>query len=67
MLVSELIALLQIYDPDLPVIYQLYSEYETLEAKDIAVENRCLPRPDGWVANLRPDKASQPYLVFPGN
>ena len=65
--VGELIEHLKTYQQDLPVCYRLFSEQILLEAKDLEVESLCHPRPDGWVENWRPDKPSQPYLVFPGN
>lgn len=65
--VSELISFLQTQPKDLPVVYMCCSEHCTLDATDIKVENLCLPRSDGWVANARPDKPKIPYLVLPGN
>ena len=67
MKVSELIELLRTYPQDLPVAYRLFSEKCLLEVKDIEVEALCEARPDGWVANARPDKPTIDYLVFPGN
>lgn len=65
--VRELIKLLDTFDPNLPVAYALHSEQCMLEASDIQVEMLCEARPDGWVANARPDKPLIPYLLFPGN
>jgi hypothetical protein len=65
--VGELIQHLKIYPDSLPVVFRIHSEQMVLEAADLSVEFLCEPRPDGWVANPRPDKPSQPYLVFPGN
>lgn len=65
--VESLIAFLQTVDPKLPVAYKLHSEQCLLEEGDIEVVSLCLPRPDGWVQNQRPDKPTQEYLLFPGN
>lgn len=65
MIVKELIELLHTFDPDLPVAYSIYSEHCLLDEDDVGILNLCRPRPDGWVANARPDKVTQPYLVFP--
>lgn len=67
MTVRELIEQLKGFDPDLPVVYKCYSEQVMLEPNDIDVEALCEPRPDGWVANARPDKPTMNYLVLPGN
>lgn len=67
MTVAELIAKLKTMPQHLPVAYAIYSERCLLEADDIVVGECCLPRPDGWVANKRPDKPSQEYVLFPGN
>jgi len=67
MTVRELIEHLQKYPQNLPVAYRLYSESCLLVAKDIEVVSLCEPRPDGWVANKRPDKPSIDYLLLPGN
>lgn len=67
MLVSDLIRLLKTYPQDLPVAYSIYSENCLLEAEDISIEDLCEARPDGWVANKRPDKPTIKYLLFPGN
>lgn len=67
MTVGELRYYLGKFDQSLPVAYGLYSESCLLESSDIEVKNLCEPRPDGWVANYRPDKSSIEYLVFPGN
>jgi hypothetical protein len=66
MTVAELIKELEKYPQDLRVVYPLYSEQCLMEPKDIAVGELCLPRPDGWVANNRPDKPTEKYLVLPG-
>lgn len=65
--VRELIAFLQKQPPDLPVAFMCYSENCLLVEEDIKVAQLSVPRGDGWVPNLRPDKASQFYLLFPGN
>lgn len=67
MTVKELIEFLQNYPPEMPIAYTCYSEQTELEAKFISVESLCEARPDGWVANSRPDKPSIEWLVFPGN
>lgn len=67
MTVSELIEFLQKQRQDMLVAYQIYSEYAVLEAKDIEIMELCMPRPDGWVHDARPDAEKQEYLVFPGN
>ena len=63
--VKELIESLKDYPQDLLVVYSLYSEQILLEEDDLEVEELCLPRNDGWVANKRPDKPRQNYLVLP--
>lgn len=67
MKVKDLIALLQTKDQDLPVAYACYSENCMLEEDDLIEQELCEERPDGWVANKRPDKKTITYLVFPGN
>lgn len=67
MTVKELIEFLLTQPQELPVVYRCCSEYDTLEAHQITIESLCLPRPDGWVANARPDKEQMQYLAFPGN
>lgn len=67
MKVSELITLLQAQPQHLTVVYKLHSEQAMLEADDIYVDKLCVARPDGWVANARPDKPLQEYLILPGN
>lgn len=67
MKVAELIEFLKTQRQDLHVIYRCCSENALLETKDIYVDEACEPRPDGWVANKRPDKPAKEYLVFPGN
>lgn len=67
MTVAELIETLKTFPPDLPVVYQCCSEYNTLEAHQLTVDELCQPRPDGWVHEKRPDKPSIKYLAFPGN
>lgn len=65
--VAELIEFLKTQPQDLQVIYQCCSEHNSLEVKDIFIGEACEARPDGWVANKRPDKPVIQYLVFPGN
>ena len=67
MTVADLVAYLQKQPQQLTVVYKCYSEYDTLEAKDISIEYLCEQRPDGWVHSRRSDKRNQQYLVFPGN
>lgn len=67
MTVKDLIYFLSTQRQDLPVVYRVCSEQALLERKDISVEKLCIPRPDGWVANARPDKELIEYLVLPGN
>jgi hypothetical protein len=67
MTVSELIVYLQTKPQDLQVAYDIYSEHSLLEAKEIKIVEACLPRPDGWIQNKRPDMPTQTYLLFPGN
>jgi hypothetical protein len=65
--VAELVAFLLTQDQTMPVAYRCFSEAAVLELDDIKVQDRCLPRADGWAHEQRPDKPSQSYLVFPGN
>ncbi len=65
--VKQLIAVLETYDPTFEVVYRCCSEYVLLDEGDIKLTSLCLPRPDGWVANKRPDKPNKIYLAFPGN
>ena len=67
MTVAELIQFLQSQPQDLSVAIRMYSEYCLLDPKDIEIEELCEPRPDGWLQRKRPDKPTQPYLLFPGN
>lgn len=67
MTVHDLIEHLKTFDPNLPVVYRLYSEQVLLESKDLDVQALCEPRSDGWVADARPDKPTMDYLVLPGN
>lgn len=67
MTVKELIEILQTKPQGIPVAYRLFSEWALLEADDIEVNPLCLPRPDGWVHDKRPDKQTQDYLTLPGN
>lgn len=67
MTVKELIEFLQTQPQDLPVVYRSHSEYDLLDVKYIHIKNLCIERPDGWVANQRPDKKTKKYLAFPGN
>ena len=67
MTVKELIEFLKTQPQDIQVACRMYSEYSLLEIDEIGVLNLCLPRPDGWIHDARPDKPTQSYLVFPGN
>lgn len=67
MTVAELVAHLKTFQQDLPVAYNIFSEQCLMEPNQIVTQELCLPREDGWVANQRPDKPTQTYLVFPGN
>ena len=67
MTVAELIELLQQYPSDMLVAYEMYSEQTLMYAGDIHLFKGCEPRQDGWIQNERPDKATQTYLLFPGN
>jgi hypothetical protein len=67
MTVKELIDFLQTQPQHLPVAYRLYSEQCLLRANAIKIASLCIPRPDGWVHDSRPDKPTQEYLLFPGN
>lgn len=67
MTVKELIKELETYEQDLPVAFEKYSEMCLLESGDLYIARGCFPRPDCWIHRVRPDKPSQPYLVFPGN
>lgn len=67
MTVKELIEKLQTFPQDLPVAYNLYSEYCLLEAKDIRLETLGVARADGWVHFRRPGEPTAEYVLFPGN
>lgn len=72
MTVRELIEHLKQFDGELPVAYELYSEYKLLEAIEIEIIKLHPHRPDGWAHNFwsQRDKENNervPYLVFPGN
>ena len=67
MKVSELIEFLKTQPQDLEVVYMRYSEQLLMDQGEISVEKFCKARPDGWVANARPDKPTKEYLCFPGN
>lgn len=65
--VKDLIEYLSKFDQSLPVAYQVFSESCLLELEDIKIEELCEHRPDGWVADKRPDKPYIEYVLFPGN
>lgn len=67
MTVRELIAFLEKQPQDLPVVYRRFSEQCLLRETDIDIENFAEARPDGWVANMRGNVPTRPYLVLPGN
>lgn len=67
MTVADLIEFLKTQRQDLQVIHRSCSEHALLEVEDIYEGEACEPRPDGWVANERPDKSTKTYLIFPGN
>lgn len=65
--VKELIEFLQAYPQDMQIAYTCMSSQALLERKDIRLIEACVPRPDGWIHDRRPDMVAQPYLLFPGN
>lgn len=65
MKIRELIELLKTFDPELDVAYAIHSEQCLLEPEDIDVVELCIPRPDGWIQDARPDKPTQTYVRFP--
>jgi hypothetical protein len=67
MKVSGLIEFLKTQPQDLEVVYMRYSEQVLMGPFEITVETLGEARPDGWVANARPDKPTKEYLCFPGN
>lgn len=64
MKVRELIAELSYFDPELEVVYSLYSEYTILDGGELKVLTACQPRHDGWVHARRPDQPTQTYLLL---
>lgn len=64
MKVKDLIERLGQFDTELPVAYPMWSEQLLLEPEDLEVKDLCLPRPDGWIQNKRPDMPTQQYLVI---
>jgi len=67
MTVKEFIAYLSTQPQELHVVYRCCSEWCLLETKEISIQSLCHPRPDGWVANSRPDKERMEFLTLPGN
>ncbi len=67
MTVAELIETLKTFPPDVRVAYQRCSEQCLLEADELRLSDHCVPRPDGWIQNIRPDMPQETYLMFPGN
>lgn len=65
--VRELITFLATMPPDLPVCYQVYSEYCLLEIEQVAVRELGAARDDGWVPDKRPKEVGIKYLALPGN
>lgn len=67
MTVRELIRYLESFDQDLPIVYELHSEYRLLEAQNIRVRSLHPARNDGWVHSFDHTQHTVPYLIFPGN
>ena len=70
MTVKELRTHLVSFPDDLPVCYQIYSEYMLLDRSTLMVRRLQPARKDGWVHGQwagEPAHALIPYLVFPGN
>lgn len=64
MTVGELIVHLRTYDPTLPVVYPLHSEYCILTEDEIDIKKAQAHRPDGWVHRDRNDRDAVSYLVI---
>jgi len=67
MTVADLIEFLKTQQQELPVAYRVFSEQSLMASAQVRVVPLCAPRPDGWIADARPDKPTQNYLLFPGN
>lgn len=67
MTVSDLIKLLHTFPPEMQVAYYKYSEQCLMKAEEIGIKELCMPRPDGWLQDKRPDIPTMKYLLFPGN
>ena len=73
MKVKELIALLSEHDPELKVIYALYSDYCELSADDIKVVEGVEKEGCDWVEKYYPwqyrvkPNGLKKFLAFPGN
>lgn len=65
--VAQLIAHLKTLPQEAPVAYGLHSEQCLMEMDQIDVVELGVARPDGWVHNVRPDKPTITYVLFPGN
>jgi hypothetical protein len=63
--VSDLISFLQKQPQDMRVAYRIYSEQCLLDIDDIEIDELCKAREDGWIADKRPDKETEVYLVLP--
>jgi hypothetical protein len=73
MKVSELIELLSEHDPDLKVIFELYSDYCELSPNDIRVVEGVENENRDWIEryyarqySVEPDGLKK-FLAFPGN
>jgi len=65
--VAELIEFLKTQPQDVKIAYRCCSEQALLELESIKLCDLCLPRPDGWIQNQRPDMETETYLLFLGN
>ncbi len=64
MTVRELIKQLMSFNPELQVVYPLYSEYMSVDSESLETKELCEERQDGWVGHERPDKPTKVYLVI---
>ena len=65
--VKYLIDYLKDKPANMPVGIHMFSEMNSLCLEEIEEIETCLPRPDGWIPNSRPDKPRVKCLIFPGN
>ncbi len=71
--VKQLIEHLKTFDENLPVAYQLHSEYNSLELEEVKIEKLHPARADGWIHDYFPQESKEEkekrieYLTFPGN